>query len=64
MSNALSRRQFLKIAAGAGAGLVLGVYLPGCQGEEVKPHWLTGDQADVYFNPNVFNLVIDRKNIL
>jgi aerobic-type carbon monoxide dehydrogenase small subunit (CoxS/CutS family) len=29
----VSRRGFLQIAAAAGAGLVIGVYLPGCRGE-------------------------------
>ncbi len=64
MNNSLSRRQFLKMAAGAGAGLVLGIYLPGCQSEVGKPHWLTGDSADEQFSPSVFLKIAPDNRII
>lgn len=30
----INRRDFLKVSAAAGAGLVIGIYLPGCRGED------------------------------
>jgi isoquinoline 1-oxidoreductase beta subunit len=48
MMSSVNRRNFLKIAGGAGAGLVLGFYLPS------KSHELLGESPNESFAPNVW----------
>ncbi len=48
--NVVTRRHFLKISAGAGAGLVLGVYLSGCQSSAPA----SPETEENAFSPNVY----------
>lgn len=48
MTNSINRRNFLKVAGGAGAGLVLSFYLP------PKSREVLGDTANDSFAPNVW----------
>jgi len=59
----LTRRQFLRLSAGAGIGLVLGVYISGCQSLIPIPDQSADDEAGEEFLPNAF-LKISPDNIV
>lgn len=66
-----NRRDFLKIMGTAGASLVIGIYLSGCDDEAEIQAGPSASQAtayadippDTYFTPNIY-LTIDNTNIL
>jgi isoquinoline 1-oxidoreductase beta subunit len=57
MTTSVNRRDFMKVAGAAGAGLVLSFYIPS------KEHSLFGEQTPESFAPNVW-LTIDTKGIV
>lgn len=67
----LNRRDFLKVMGTAGASLVIGIYLGGCDEEAEIQEGPSSSQAtayaemppDTYFTPNIF-LTIDNTNTL
>lgn len=60
--NPVTRRQFLKVSAGAGAGLILAIYLPGCQ-DATSPDQPADEMAEGQFSPSVF-LKISPDNMI
>ena len=68
----LNRRDFLKVLGTAGASLVIGIYLGGCNEVETAPSEGSSDNqptvtvalpADAFFAPNIY-LTIDNTNQL
>lgn len=64
----LSRREFLKVSALAGAGLTIGIYLSGCQGSPTPAPTATLEatatpEATAWLEPNIY-LTVDNRGIV